>query len=336
LGKLLRRRGRLDEAESLLARALAMRQRLYAFDSPETADACAELGRVIAARGDPSTAIERQRESLRIRRAIHAGDHDEVQASLTDLGLALRGAGRGAEARPVLEEAFLMRRRLSPEDDPEVTEARLNLAFLLSEDLGDPASAEVLLRAALASETRRRAVGDPELAEYHRHVGDACRAQEHVADAEREYVAALELRRAQSPRGSAACAQSLCDVAWARARRGDVAKAEAWSREAFTMACAHLPEAEGAVLESARRLVTILRSRDELADAEAIVLAAYGALARANGGSDDARRAAARDARDFYEALDAARPRQGFAEKAAAWRELATRPLEAGPTPTPR
>ena len=102
------------------------------------------------------------------------------------------------------------------------------------------------------------------------------------------------------------------------------------------MACAHLPEAEGAVLESARRLVTILRSRDELADAEAIVLAAYGALARANGGSDDARRAAARDARDFYEALDGARPRQGFAEKAAAWRELATRPLEAGPTPTPR
>jgi tetratricopeptide (TPR) repeat protein len=125
LGVLLRKLGRLSEAEAAFVRAIAL--------APEDPDAWLGLGLVQADRGEPEVAVEAHRRALTLRPSPEAFVH---------LGNALRSAGDRVGAVDAFRAAIGL--------DPRLAAAQYNLHAAIYDD-GDPSSALTALDSALSA-----------------------------------------------------------------------------------------------------------------------------------------------------------------------------------------
>ena len=156
-GNLKRRRGRLQEADQLLAHAV----RIYETDpsSRKTgfASVLSNRGIVLWSAGKLEEAEDTFRRSLAINESTYVGDNQETARNLGNLGSVLVGRGRLAEAEPFWRGCYEKGRHSLGVDDPDVLVWTNNLGGLLS-SMGRAKEAETYYREAY--EGARRVHGE--------------------------------------------------------------------------------------------------------------------------------------------------------------------------------
>jgi tetratricopeptide (TPR) repeat protein len=88
-GRYLLKQGRLDEARSVLERAIDLTRRVYGNAHPRTSNAANNLGRVLQRQGDATAAAEHFALSLSIDQAVYGQDDPRVATVANNYGMCL-------------------------------------------------------------------------------------------------------------------------------------------------------------------------------------------------------------------------------------------------------
>jgi tetratricopeptide (TPR) repeat protein len=155
--ELLRRHGKLTEAEPLYWQALEGRRRLLGNDHPDTLHSLDNFAGLLHAQGKLIEAEPLFRESLAARRRLLGNDHPDTLTSINNFAGWLHAQGKLTEAEPLFRGTLAARRWLLGNDHPDTLTSMNNLAELLRCQ-GKLTEAEPLYRQAL--EERRRMLGD--------------------------------------------------------------------------------------------------------------------------------------------------------------------------------
>ncbi|HVU86683.1 MAG TPA: tetratricopeptide repeat protein [Pirellulales bacterium] len=142
--------GDVVEAEKLFRQALAIRERAFTPEHPETIATASALGRVLLAAGRPQEAAPLLRQSVAAAEKVWGESHAEYAGQLNNLALFYLETGDYQQAAEHFSRAADVWRQALGDDHPLVGEACLNLgrAWYAA---GDYAQAEAPLREALAS-----------------------------------------------------------------------------------------------------------------------------------------------------------------------------------------
>ncbi|MBL8764149.1 MAG: serine/threonine protein kinase, partial [Phycisphaerae bacterium] len=256
-----------DAAQRMLEPAVSLARSTHAADDLTTAEAVANLGRLLQVRGDLARAEPLYRESLEMKKRLFPGDHPDVATGLNNLGDLLRARGDLAGAEPPLRKALEMYQRLFPGDHPNVAIGLGNLANLL-QARGDLAGAEPLCRESLEM-TKRLFSGDhPNVATGLNNLAGLLHARGDLAGAEPLFEQALQMQRRLFPGDSPEVATGLNNLALMYRARGDTAGAETLCRESLEMKRRLFQGDHPAVAASLSNLANILGDRGDLAGAE--------------------------------------------------------------------
>jgi serine/threonine-protein kinase len=112
LAKIAILRGDLDEAEQYASEALAVMRTIYTEPNPRLADALQQRARVHAARGEPAQAESTQREAIDVFRFIFGDDHRAVVLATAELANLLHSQGRLDEAATLFNDAIALYSRV--------------------------------------------------------------------------------------------------------------------------------------------------------------------------------------------------------------------------------
>ncbi len=156
LGGIYRNLGDFEEAEELLATALALQRRHLPVGHPDTADTLNDLSILRHFQGEYADCVAAAQEALDIRRAHADAAGEPAAESLYFLSICLHGTGRFEEAEAAAVESLQIRRRL-PRNEPMIAQS-LNQLGQVKIALGDLASAGPLYEEALA--IRRQVLGE--------------------------------------------------------------------------------------------------------------------------------------------------------------------------------
>jgi eukaryotic-like serine/threonine-protein kinase len=180
------------DAESLLRKALSIRQSLYSKDHPALPQTMTQLGRVLRIAGAHQEAQEIIEEALALDVRFRGRNHQSVVRDLDALAEVLMDKSDlvGTESR--LRDALDISRRIHQEDHPDTVSAMEKLCNTLSQ-AGRHAEAEPLCRDALAMSRRLFTQNHPRVARALRHTGIMLHQQGRFAEAEPLYRQALEM-----------------------------------------------------------------------------------------------------------------------------------------------
>ncbi len=129
-GSVLRASGRLDEAEPMLSKALAIRERELGASHPHVALSLVGLGGIFHLRGDLARAGPLYERALDIQERTLGPDHPEVGETLYNLAHVRRALGETASAIDALGRAAEILSAAYGADDPFVTEVLTALRAL--------------------------------------------------------------------------------------------------------------------------------------------------------------------------------------------------------------
>ncbi|HTR14211.1 MAG TPA: tetratricopeptide repeat protein [Roseiarcus sp.] len=147
-----------SEARPLLERALAIVERAYGLEHPETATSLNNLAAVFRDLGDLAAARPLHERALAIREKARGSDHPDVAQSLNNLAALLNDQDDLAGARPLLERALAIQEKALGSEHPLTAASLGNLGYLLRRQ-GDLPGARMRLEQAL---TIQRKVLDEE------------------------------------------------------------------------------------------------------------------------------------------------------------------------------
>jgi len=105
LGGIAQNLGRLDQAQTLLTRALELRRTAFGPDHPDVARSLVASGQLVSARGHYADAERQIQEGLAMLRRHLPRNDPEVARAISALGRVLENAGRYPDAIRELEEA---------------------------------------------------------------------------------------------------------------------------------------------------------------------------------------------------------------------------------------
>jgi serine/threonine protein kinase/Tfp pilus assembly protein PilF len=157
LGRIYRRLGAFEKAQTLLEQALASGNAAFNGDHVDVAQTLHDLGVVLADRGNYAGAAQRLEQSLAMRRRLLGNEHAEIAVTLSELGRVYQDLGLNQRAEPLQREALRIRQKVLGENDRETAVSQSDLASVLRLN-GDLAAAQVLLEHCL--ETNRRTNGE--------------------------------------------------------------------------------------------------------------------------------------------------------------------------------
>ena len=195
LGSLLRQQGRIDESVQVHRETLAIRRRVLPEDHPDIGRSLDALASALGKAGDVEEAAVLGHAALVFSERVNGPDHPLTLVSLNNVGSMLRTAGRLAEAEPILLRNLELRRKVYGNRHLKVSTALIQVADLRRSQ-GRPREAEELFRDALAIRTEVLRPGDPRIARVYRGLGHTLGDQDRFAEADENYVAALEIYRA--------------------------------------------------------------------------------------------------------------------------------------------
>jgi tetratricopeptide (TPR) repeat protein len=147
------------EARRLFERALAIREKVFGPDHPNTAASVNNFALVLQGQGDLAGARPLLERALAINEKVLGSEHPGTAVSLNNLALLLQEQGDLAAARPLCERALTIYEALGPER-PDTATSLNNLALLLQAQ-GDLAAARPLYERALAIYEKALGPGDP-------------------------------------------------------------------------------------------------------------------------------------------------------------------------------
>ncbi len=269
IGRVYRQLGLFDQSESLLARALQLREGTATGPSDDVADTLAEMAEVAREKGNYAEGEALHRRALEMRRALHGDTHDTVAFSLNGVGLALDQQGRYDESEQVLRSAIDMWRRVRPRADPQVAVGLNNLGQMLRRR-ARYADAEPVLREAL--DIRRAAFNGahPLLSNSLMQYGQLQNQLGNFAEAERYMREALEMRLTVYGPDHFIVGTSYNNLASLLHDTGHYDKAEPLYRASLEISRQTLGEGYPETAVTLNNLASLLEDRGDLGGAEAM------------------------------------------------------------------
>ncbi len=267
LGRSHEKLRRLEEARSLLERAVALRQERFGVQSAEAFESKRHLAAVLSRLGEHDRAETMYREVLAGQRALYAGDTPETATTLVELAHVLPYKGRSTDAIALFEEAIAIRRRTLGTGHTSVADVLDVLSNLVRAN--DPGRAKILLREALT--IRQAALGndDPRVAGTLLRLGDIAWTEDgDYEEAEQLLRRALEIQRRAYGDAHLSMIHGLHSLASIRGATGRYAEAEAFYREALQIERQVLGPDNSSVGETLGLLGNILRLQGRYAEAE--------------------------------------------------------------------
>jgi eukaryotic-like serine/threonine-protein kinase len=154
LARAYRDQGRLDQADSCYQLALGIVQADHGHVHPLVADVLLDLARVALDRGENEAGRRLVLEAREIRRATLGANSPAVAATIVIMGSIERRTAHYREAERLYREALDMYRAARGSWDGDVAAARLQIAMLLRDHLGDLEEARVEARKAVLIQRR--------------------------------------------------------------------------------------------------------------------------------------------------------------------------------------
>ena len=142
-------RAAYSAARPLYEKALAMRERDYGPEHPDTAASLNILAVLLHDQGDHTAARPVYERALTIRETTLGPEHSSTAMGLNNLAVLLHHQGDFAAARPLFERALAIREKTFGPEHRETATSLNNLAVLLH-DQGDLTGARLLQERALA------------------------------------------------------------------------------------------------------------------------------------------------------------------------------------------
>jgi tetratricopeptide (TPR) repeat protein len=220
------------EAEPILRRSLAIRERTLGREDPDVATTMNNLALMLRFQGKYAEAEPLHRRSLQINEKVLGSNHPDLALYLDNLAFLLVDQGRYAEAEPLCRRSLeISEKELGP-NHANVATSLISLALLLMEQ-GRYAEAEPLCR-------RSMEIGEKELGPNHPHVslsldnlGELLRREGNFAEAEPLLQRSLGIRKSMLGEEHPAVAMSLNHLALLRKDQGNFADAEPLCRRSL-------------------------------------------------------------------------------------------------------
>jgi tetratricopeptide (TPR) repeat protein len=271
-----RARGEFDLARSLVAEALALRERVLPARHPAIAEALYELGWLSG--GPPQEMLYRRALSILPDTGATA---EQRVLLLQALSTSLRRQGKLPDAVATDREALRVAESAFGPEHHATGAAMIHLADHVRDLEGDLVEAERLYRRGLALQTRRYGAGSLRLLHGLNSLGSLLSARGD-AEAETMFRRALDIRRSASGPDHPSIAEGLQHLAGELARQGRLRAAEALQREALAHSIRTLGP-QHPVIANLRLpgLADILERRGRHAGADSAFTAALGQTATA-------------------------------------------------------
>jgi CHAT domain-containing protein/Tfp pilus assembly protein PilF len=221
----LRNAGKYDEALSLAARVLDIRERILGTDHSEVAAAINGLAVLYFYKGENAKAESFYLRALEIRERALGPDHPSVADSLNNLAIFCRNGGNYAKAESLCQRALGIRERALGPEHPDVADSLFTLASL-NHETGALVRAEPLYRRALAIWEKTLGQEHPRVAYALNGLGGLSRILGSYAKAEPLYQRALAINQKALGPEHPSVAINLNNLANLYSDMGDYAKAE--------------------------------------------------------------------------------------------------------------
>jgi tetratricopeptide (TPR) repeat protein len=227
LGRIYRRLGVYDKAQSLLEQALASGTAAFGAEHVTVAQTLHDLAVLLADKGDYDAAARRLEQALAMRRSLLGAGHQDVAITLSELGRVYQDLGLNQRAEPLQREALRIRRTALGAGDKETAVSMSDLASVLRLN-GDLAGAEALLRECLDINRKTRGEIHPNTAITLHDIGQIAAARGDYATAESLMRQSLDINRrtlGSNHPVTATILNSLAHVLVAQQRYDDAAAA---------------------------------------------------------------------------------------------------------------
>jgi serine/threonine protein kinase/tetratricopeptide (TPR) repeat protein len=234
LGSIYRELAALPRADTLLRRAVAVRERLYGSDSERVVESLNQLGGLLLVNGDYAAADSVLRRALSIRERVLGPRDTLVAVSLNNLALARANLGDDDEAARLYRRALEIDRRVYGAEHLQVATDLSNLGGLLRRQ-GEHDAADSAISAALATRRRLLPNDDPKIADALAQFAQLRGAQGRTAEAEQLHREALAIRRAAYGDAHPDVALSLGNLASSMSALGRLDEAAPLQREALAI-----------------------------------------------------------------------------------------------------
>ncbi len=183
LGMTVASRGRLDEAEEILMRSLALHEKLWGKSDLRVAKVLHNLAGIAYFRERTEDAERLLRRALAIRQAQLPDDHPDLVGSREVLALLLQDRGRTAEAEKILTRLAATAEKVYGSEHPELARTLLNLGRARA-ILGRDAEARRLFERSLAIDKKSLEPGHPQLLRARETLAQHCREGHGLRDDE--------------------------------------------------------------------------------------------------------------------------------------------------------
>jgi eukaryotic-like serine/threonine-protein kinase len=268
LGAIYRELAVLPLSDSLLRRAVALRERLYGPDDERVVASLNQLGGLLIVTGDYEAADTVLRRALTIRERAFGARDTLVAVSLNNLALARANLGDDEEAERLYRRSLAIDRRVYGPGHLEVATALTNLGNALRRN-GNYEAADSALTNAAAIRRRHLPAGDPEIADALGDLAVLRNAQGRPAEAELLHREALAVRRAAYGDAHPDVALSLGSLAATLSTLGRLDDAAPLGREALAIQERVLGRDHSRTITTLNNMAILLYRQGDLAAAAA-------------------------------------------------------------------
>ncbi|PZV26006.1 MAG: tetratricopeptide repeat protein [Snowella sp.] len=282
LAGLYRSQGKYSEAEPLIARSLAIKEKQLGEDHPSVATGLNNLADLYESQGKYEEAEPLYRRSLAIMEKQLGENHPDVATSLNNLAGLYDSQGKYAEAEPLYLRSLAIREKQLGEDHPSVAISLNNLAGLYKSQ-GKYEEAEPLFRRALAIWEKQLGKNHPLVASSLNNLALLYKTQGKYAEAELLYRRSLSILESQLGENHPDVAISLNNLAGLYQSQGKYAETEPLYLRSLSIRESQLGENHPDVATSLNNLAALYESQGKYAEAEhlyqraiAILLATLG------------------------------------------------------------
>ena len=300
LGSVLRRSGKLAEAETIYREALEVARGVFGPAHQQLTRTINNLAVVLMDRGDLAGAETFAREALEMTRKLYGAEHPDFALQLSNLGSMVGARGDDDGWIDLARQALEIRRKLFGPDHEQVARSLDGLGRAL-EQKGDYAAARPLYEEALRIQLEVYGKEHPRVADVLGHLAELLFAQGDSAGAEPLARESLEIRRKMLGEEHVDVGWSLVTLGSIRLTRGADEQAEEFLRRGVATLAKALSNGHWMTADARSRLGACLAARGKTAEAEPLLVEGYEGLAQGRGVSNSRTRAALERLVSFYE-----------------------------------
>lgn len=261
------------QAESLLQRALSIRQHLLPPLHPDTALTLNDLGMLYLAQGKYQQSEPLLQKALAIRQQVLGSEHPDTATGLNNLALLCYDQGKYSQAEELYQEALKIRELLFGPDHPSVAECLNNLAEVYTA-LGKYKRAESLYLQALGIQRQTLGPDHPDVAQTLNNLGLVYRSQGEYSQAEQYYQEALSAQERVFGPNHPNVAQTLNNLARLYRAEGDYSRSKPYYERALGIQKSVLGPDHPDVAESLYSMAKLYDSQGKYLRAEELCLQA--------------------------------------------------------------